>query len=137
MRISARAIIVNTENQMLLVKHHGSEFWSLPGGKVEKNEDLKTCLQREIFEELGILCEVQDLQYVHEFRYSPESDVSVEFFFAVRLKDETITQWNGENTTDELHDIQWISADDLTNIRPEFLKTYFSSRPSSFYISYL
>ena len=32
--------------------------WEFPGGKVEENEDLETCLKREILEELGVEIEV-------------------------------------------------------------------------------
>lgn len=135
MRTTARAIIFNSQNQMLLVKHHGSQFFSLPGGKLEMGEDLQACLQREIFEELGVGCTVFDLQYVHEFRYSPESDVTVEFFFAVTIDDETITMEKGEHSVAELHDIQWVFVSLETVVKPDFLKTYLPQNHKLEYIS--
>lgn len=137
MRITTRALITNTKNKTLLVQHHGSRFWSLPGGKVEGSEDMKAGLQREIFEELGTECTVGDLRFVHEFRWSPESDVTVEFFFDVKLHDEKTLQ--GEHTIAELKKIDWIEIQESTDIKPEFLQTALtqSKKPGTQYFSYL
>lgn len=124
MRIAVRALIQNSYSQMLLVQHHGSSFWSLPGGKVEAKEDLKTALQREIFEELGVDCQVHELLLVQEFRYTDQSDVTVEFFFTVSLYTEDINTLQGEYTDKELTKIEWISVSEDTDIKPEVLKTY-------------
>lgn len=49
------AFILNPHfNKILLIKHHTTNLWSLPGGKIEKNEDYEECLSRELQEEIGI-----------------------------------------------------------------------------------
>ncbi len=47
--------IIKTSNKVLLVKqiHTQGEVWRLPGGFVEKGENPKNAIQREIKEELG------------------------------------------------------------------------------------
>jgi len=53
------AILINPENKVLLQLRPETEayypgFWTLPGGKVEENENIEQALTREIHEELGI-----------------------------------------------------------------------------------
>jgi 8-oxo-dGTP pyrophosphatase MutT (NUDIX family) len=47
-------VVLTFENQVLLVKHIGKKYWSLPGGKVEKGESFYKAMTRELQEELGI-----------------------------------------------------------------------------------
>ncbi len=46
-------LIRNTENQILLVKHH-IRGWELPQGRVEEGESLIFALSREVLEETGV-----------------------------------------------------------------------------------
>ena len=48
----AKAIIENTNNEILLVSADGDYF--LPGGHVEGRESFTTCLRRELLEETGV-----------------------------------------------------------------------------------
>lgn len=122
MNPTTRALIFNSQNQLLTVKHHGSSFWSLPGGKIETGEDLQSALKREIFEELGVECEIKNLAFVHEFRYSPESDVTVEFFFWAKIPTENLEELQGEHGESELANLDWNTLDKNLDIKPGFLK---------------
>jgi len=124
MKITARALIFNSQKKLLTVQHHGSDFWALAGGKVDEGEDLKTCLKREISEELGIECTIKNLAFVHEFRWSPESDVTTEFFFLVEISEENISEFSGKFTEQELKKISWETLDKDLNIKPEFLRNF-------------
>jgi 8-oxo-dGTP diphosphatase len=66
LHIAPKAVIVNTEDQVLIlreapaVKHSGntkSGRYQLPGGKLEPGETFEECLQREVFEETGLYIE--------------------------------------------------------------------------------
>lgn len=55
-----RCFILNDENKILLVKRcptdrKDPEKWEVPGGKLDKGEDLVMSKDREIFEETGLL----------------------------------------------------------------------------------
>ncbi|HPO05657.1 MAG TPA: NUDIX hydrolase [Candidatus Gracilibacteria bacterium] len=57
--ITAGAIIFNEKKQILLVKRPENKklfpgFWSIPGGKMEENENLTTCVIREVKEETNL-----------------------------------------------------------------------------------
>ena len=53
--VGSRAIILNHENQVLLVKHTYQPHWYLPGGGAKKGESAKEALIRELKEEVGII----------------------------------------------------------------------------------
>lgn len=53
--IGPRAIILNTENQILLVKHTYQPHWYLPGGGIKKGESATAALLRELKEEVGLI----------------------------------------------------------------------------------
>lgn len=59
---SAGGIVINQDNQILLVQEFG-EYWGLPRGHIEENEDVLATAEREIKEETGItkLTKIADL----------------------------------------------------------------------------
>ncbi|AMP89745.1 NUDIX domain-containing protein [Legionella pneumophila] len=59
--LGARAIVINTEEQVLLVKHTYQPHWYLPGGGVKKGESPKAAVIRELQEEVGIITAEQDV----------------------------------------------------------------------------
>ncbi len=52
-RVVAKALVVNSEGKILVVKE-GQDFWSLPGGGIEHGESAIDCIRREIREEIGV-----------------------------------------------------------------------------------
>lgn len=53
-RVSIKALITNSDGDFLLCKEDNGK-WELPGGGLDHGESVKTCLQREIFEEMGLV----------------------------------------------------------------------------------
>lgn len=86
--------------------------WEFPGGKVEPRESANAALQRELREELGIQAEIGECvgQLVH--RYACGLTVSVQFF--------QVVSFAGEITTDQFHDVRWVSTGEL--VRYDFLE---------------
>jgi ADP-ribose pyrophosphatase YjhB (NUDIX family) len=54
MTIGVRAVVIDDEENVLLVKHSYMSGWYLPGGGVEIGEALGTALARELLEEGSI-----------------------------------------------------------------------------------
>ncbi len=52
--LGSRAIVLNSQNQVLLVKHTYQPHWYIPGGGVKKRESAKAAVLRELKEEVGI-----------------------------------------------------------------------------------
>jgi 8-oxo-dGTP diphosphatase len=71
------AALTNESGRILLQRRPDGKpmagLWEFPGGKVEAGEDYKSALKRELEEELGINCELQDMIPV-TFAYEPAGD---------------------------------------------------------------
>ena len=72
-----RAIIVNQDGHILLVKHTYDKEWFLPGGKVRRHEDNEDALRRELYEELGVeIVAFEKLgEYTNTYEYKKDTIV--------------------------------------------------------------
>jgi len=125
MKLAARAIIAN-DDSVLLVRHKNRDFFALPGGKINDNEDIRTGLIRELYEELGVQAEIGSLLYVHEFRY-PDGNLSLEFFFRIENPNDFDENQKGTFAETELAEIRWIPFSENISVKPPFLKEIFST----------
>jgi 8-oxo-dGTP pyrophosphatase MutT (NUDIX family) len=63
MTLGVRAVVLNNDNQVFMVKHSYTPGWHLPGGGVEAGETMLGSLKRELVEEGGI--ELTGEAYLH------------------------------------------------------------------------
>lgn len=80
-------IIENKGKILLCQRHHLSRRfplkWEFPGGKVEKGEDPKAAIFRELQEELGI--SVNNVEHLDHYHFSyPAEDPFELFFFKIK-----------------------------------------------------
>ncbi len=74
------------KEKVLLVNHNSlneqNEFWSPPGGGLEFGQSSSANLKREFFEETGIIIEIENFLFVHEYLNPPLH--AIELFFNVK-----------------------------------------------------
>lgn len=106
-RITARAIVKDQRGQYAVMYAEKYNIYTLPGGGVEKGEDVLTALRREVLEETGCTCdEIQQLGTIYENRASLDY-TQVNHYFVVttnkvgqsrlteaELANNTVVQWH-------------------------------------------
>ncbi len=130
-RITARAIVRNQEDLYALMYSNKFKLYSLPGGGVEDGEDILTALYREIYEEVGCVCdEIQELGIVKENRASLDY-TQINYYFVVNtfnmpnenhltdseVGSQTVVQWH---TFHEM--VRLINEQEFERVQGKYLK---------------
>jgi 8-oxo-dGTP pyrophosphatase MutT (NUDIX family) len=105
---SSTIAIINEKDQILILKRGKTAPWMpgrycLPGGKVEKNEDLINAAIRELFEETNIVCAIEGF-FIHNVQYSNGKSKIV---FSARINN-PIVKLNWEH-----EDYAWIDIESI------------------------
>ena len=102
--------IFNDDMEFLITKRPQNKMlgglWELPGGKKEEKETFKTCLKREIKEELNINIEVQKKIGTVKHSYS---------HFKIRLHGFMCKAKSGKLKIQAADDYSWIKLNDIEN----------------------
>ncbi len=131
-RQSARAVALDSAGNILLSKVHAisdsgnkTELWVTLGGRMNEGEDARTCLQREIQEELGLA----DIQIDAQVWLGDEQVVwngqeirLLEHFFPVRLE-RTDYAFFGSEDAERLStlELRWWPSDEIKKSDARFI----------------
>lgn len=111
-RIAARGIIVNENQQIAIVHKRKKNEFKLPGGGVEGNETFEEAFIREAKEETG--CEIEILEAVgtiHEEK-SKDSFKQISYVFFARVTKDTNILALTEKEQNEGSEVLWVSYDE-------------------------
>lgn len=134
-KISITALLILLkEDKILLTRRYNTGYedgkYSLPGGHVEKGEEIRDAAIREAYEELGIEIDKDDVKIEHVFDRKVGDDAYVDFIIKC-------TNWKGEvqnKEQDKCDEIKWVDKDHIPeNILP-FMNELF--KENDFYIPY-
>jgi len=102
------ALIVREEKVLICQRAEGQAMpfkWEFPGGKVERDEDLKDALHRELEEELGIDAVIGRKIAVIQHTYAGGNGIELYFYRVDHFKNEI------QNRI--FHDVRWVDRKDL------------------------
>jgi 8-oxo-dGTP diphosphatase len=109
----AAAALIDEEGRLLLAERPEGKslegVWELPGGKIEDGETPDQALVRELFEELHIDVELQDLETMTFASYHYHTFHLVMPLFLCK-------KWKGDPIGKEGQDLRWIKYPDLSTI---------------------
>jgi 8-oxo-dGTP diphosphatase len=107
-KIIGVAVIANDQGQILIDRRRQEGamggLWEFPGGKIERNETVEECIQREIKEELGIVVEVGEHIITIDHTYS---------HIRVTLTVHHCRLIQGIPQPIECDEVRWVSVDEL------------------------
>lgn len=114
--------IISKNNKILLIQRSKSQKynanqWTLPGGKIEKNEHKLKAVIRESIEEIGIRFNLSQLDEISFRRYKGvEANMIFETIFKTNIQKEFIPLLSNEH-----QDYMWLEIDNLHTINRECL----------------
>ena len=76
--VAAGAFVSNTLGQVLMIKSPRYGDWEFPGGQVEESETIPHALEREVFEETGVVVRLGSLVGIYSNTRKP-SIVNLDF----------------------------------------------------------
>ena len=112
LEIQVACALIWRDGEVLLSRRHQSAhqggLWEFPGGKFETGEDPKTCLSRELEEELGIIPRNAYFMFQIPWDYGDKS---------IRLWVYEVVAFDGEPSGLEGQDVNWFSSDALRTLQ--------------------
>lgn len=130
-------IVLIKENKILLMKRYNTGYedgrYSLPGGHVEKGEEIKQAAIREVNEEIGVEIDKENLEVLHVLYRKVEDNAYVDFILECK-------EWSGEieiKEKDKCNEIKWADITNLPcNVIPFIKKIFTKEHKGEYYISY-
>lgn len=131
--------IISEDKENVLLVHrtrenddHLGKFNGL-GGKMERNEDLVTCMKREIYEEAGITCTKLSLRgSINWTNFGPKEEDWLGFIFRIDAFEGTVNDRSPEGP------LKWVAIKDIMTLPlwegdKHFLPLVFDDDPRAFH----
>lgn len=110
--VTVGAIVVNDKNEVLLEKRaphllNGGKY-TVPGGFLDRDEDTKAAVLRELYEETGYRGKIECLFRINDSAKRPKEDrQNVDFVYVVTVKPDSFVE------NKEVTEIAWFTKDTL------------------------
>jgi 8-oxo-dGTP diphosphatase len=104
--VAAGAFVTNAQGQVLMIKSPRYGDWEFPGGQVEESETIPHALEREVFEETGIVVRLKSLVGIYSNTRKP-SILNLDF---------ACEYISGEPTPSvESSQVEWVDREEALN----------------------
>lgn len=133
-RYGARGIVIKDDKIALFNKVNKNEY-KLPGGGIEKNEDIENAFKREVLEETG--CEVEIIRElgIIEEQKSLDNFKQISYVFVSRVIKDTNILSLTEKEKDEGAKLLWVDINKALNLITNSMNNLKASKYESLYHS--
>ncbi|MCI3919437.1 NUDIX domain-containing protein [Paenibacillus sp. TRM 82003] len=126
-KFNLRAVsIIIKEDRILFQRFNNSDYWFLPGGRVEMMEELQETIEREINEEYGWKVKNKRLVWIAEnfFTLDHREFHELGFYFLVQVEDEIVVTDKDFICLEGITVSRWIRVGEFNQypIVPEFIR---------------
>lgn len=120
--------IIIYNNKVLMVKNSRDPYYYSVGGRVHMNESMEDAIIREVYEETGVIFEIDRMGYIHEnfFVLEPNGEkyheISIYYYMKAINNYNLISKSLTEDGIEE--SLEWIPLNDIKNYKvyPQFFK---------------
>ena len=97
------------QKKLAVVHRHKHNDWSLPKGKVDKNETWKKTALREVLEETGFEAKIK--KYAGSISYLLNGKPKVVLYWHMKIKSEMKAEMNGE-----VDEVRWVTIEEAEQL---------------------
>ena len=121
---AVRAIILDKQGKILLIRRSDDGRWAIPAGAIELGESISDCLKREVKEETGLdVIEAEPLAINSEPRFAYTDMYNHDFqMFVITF---IVRKWRGRliTQTSESTGARFFEMDNLPDLNPVHVET--------------
>ena len=122
--------IILRDGRFLMVRNHLSEYYYSVGGRIKFGETAQEAVVREVFEETGVLMEIDHLGFIEENYYIADvpSKIGKEiyeigYYFYMKVPEDFEPECNSVTDDGQTEYLEWVSPDEPITIFPDFFRT--------------
>ena len=124
------AIIIKEGKLLMVGNRIRPEYLYSVGGRIQFGETAEEAVRREVYEETGVMLEVDRLGFVHENYFYGDAASNrgkliyeISFFFYMKVPDGFSPVSASFTEDDSREHLQWISPEDPVTFYPDFFRT--------------
>jgi len=130
--------IVSKDGKILMIGNQSADYLYTVGGRIKFGETAEDAIVREVYEETGVVMQVDRLGFVHENYFVGDSPSNlgklvyeISFFFYMKVPTNFTPVSNSYTSDNNKEFLHWVDIDNDVKMYPTFFKTELLNPSSS------
>lgn len=115
-KVAVKIFLTDESGDLLVCRQNESEDFEVVGGRIDSDESIKNCIQREICEELGIEIDFEECKIINSFQaVNPHENIN-HLYLIIRV--EILDNKKRDiKMTEEVGEIAWLNSENYKNYK--------------------